>query len=163
VDTLILIQSLVGSLSADLSSIAIVGYEIASKRKAAFARIAFVDAVEARALTRNSLVRRGWGSRHDKFMSIWPSAREMGIARNRSCPACKSLRKSGATLVVARRSAEIASGVNYFQKDASRQFPICDWIIARAAARNPARYRLLRRARTGKAHLQEYPQCAMRR
>jgi len=105
-------------LSADLSSIAIVGYEIASKRKAAFARIAFVDAVEARALTRNSLVRRGWGSRHDKFMSIWPSAREMGIARNRSCPACKSLRKSEADLVDARQFSEIASAANHFRKGA---------------------------------------------
>src|SRR5882672_5254768 len=59
----------------------------------------------------------------------------MGIVRNRNCPACKSLRRSGAALVGARQCAEILSGGDHFQKDASQRFRVAGSITARATSR----------------------------
>src|SRR5437773_9742376 len=64
-----------------------------------------------------------------------PSVPGMGIVRNRNCPACKSLRRSGAALVGARQCAEILSGGDHFQKDASQRFRVAGSITARATSR----------------------------
>src|SRR5437773_10748125 len=48
--------------------------------------------------------------------SILPFAPEMGIVRNRNCPACKSLRKFGANLVGLRWFLDTGSAANRFRK-----------------------------------------------
>src|SRR4030095_15308470 len=60
------------------------------------------------------------------FIATWPSVPGTGIARSRNCPACKNLRKSGATLAGVRRFSKIACGANHGQRGASRRFPAGD-------------------------------------
>ena len=78
----------------------------------------FVEAVAAAVSAANQIEMQAARPPLQLFTSTWPFARGMGIVRNRSCPACKSLRKSEANPVGARRFPEIASAANHFRKGA---------------------------------------------
>src|SRR5467141_1047361 len=97
------------------------------------------------------------------IMPTSPSARETGIARNRNCPAYKSLRKSEADLVDARQFSEAACAGDHFRKGEWRRFPAGDWIDAPAVLRMPAKHRHLAKSRMGKARSPECRQRAIHR
>ena len=71
-----------------------------------------------------------------KFISSTSSsAPGTGTARNRNCPAYKSLRRFGANLAGARRSLVIVAGANRFRRDASQPFQVVDSTTLPAALR----------------------------
>src|SRR5438128_6121604 len=95
--------------------------------------------------------------------SISSFARETDIVRNRSCPACKSLRKFGANPVGLPRFLKTGSDAHRFRKGALRPFPADGLIDALATAHRPAKSRDRLRARTEKARLPRFQQYAIRR
>src|SRR6266513_1412637 len=101
--------------------------------------------------------------RHLLLISTSSFVPETGIARNRNCPACKSLRKSGASLADARRFSEIAHDADRSRKAASQRFQDDDSINAPATSHIPARDRHLPPSKTEKEHSPEYPRFAIHR